>query len=148
MPLTFLAERFSIRVKAAKNSQQFLFLHSQPSPPATQRLGVWSLHGPKAAVAPAVVRGANRSATSMSHRAKAGCTLRHHHANRPSPFAFDTNAMRGRIRLPFVQECTYHFNELVLVDRTAAQFEINVHVIRNRRGLVQSIDICRSGVNN
>ena len=41
-----------------------------------------------------------------------------------------------------------HFHQLMLVDGAAAQLKINPHVIGDRRGLVESVDVGRRSVDN
>src|SRR6516164_5116145 len=148
MPIALLPERVSISVEAAKHSQQFLTLYSQSQPPGTQRLGVRCFHWSKAAVAAAVVGRTNRTATSVSHWSEAGGAVRHHHADRPASLTLNTYAVRRGVRLPPVQKRANHFDELVFVDRAAAQFEVNPHMIRNWRRLAQGADVGGCGVND
>src|ERR1700674_1113786 len=74
--------------------------------------------------------------------------MRHHHADYSSSFAFDADAVRRNIGLASIQESTDYFDELLLVDRTTAQFEVNANMIRDGRGLVQCLDILRVRVDN
>ena len=47
-----------------------------------------------------------------------------------------------------IQQRADDFNELVLVDRAAAQFKVDEYVVSDRRRTVQRFDKGRSWVNN
>src|ERR1700731_5270074 len=84
----------------------------------------------------------------MCHGPQARRAMCNHHADCPSSFAFDADAVRRSIGLASIQESTDYFDKLLLVDRTTAQFEVNANMIRDGRGLVQSLDILRIRVDN
>ena len=100
------------------------------------------LHRAEAAIAAAPERGADRAASGMRHRPKAGRAL-DHHADGAALLAFDADAVRGNRGFAPGQECGDHLGELVFVDRAAAQLEIDGHVRRDGRRGGERLDIVR-----
>ena len=99
------AERVGVGVEAAEGAQETLFAHSEfAAHPRTERAGVRSFHRTIAAVAAAVVGGADRAAAGVSDRPQAWRAVRDHHADRAAQFALDADAVRRSVRLAVVEK--------------------------------------------
>ena len=103
---------------------------SKPDMPLSRSAGdnAWVLvrvGGTEAPVAPAVVRGADRTASRVRHRPEAGNALRHHHADGAATLALHADGMRRDLRPPPGQERGDHLEQLVLVDWAAVELEVN-----------------------
>src|SRR5262249_42626980 len=80
------------------------------------------------------------------HGAEAGNALGHGNAHNPAPLAFDANTMTRDARLATPQESGDQLHQLMFVDGTAAQLEIDAYMIADRRAGFQRVDVLRSGV--
>src|SRR4029079_3926516 len=87
-------------------------------------------------------------ASRMRHRSEAGCAMRHHDTYRAAKFALDAHAVSGRVRLAVREECGDNLDQLTLVDGAAAKLEIHTHVVRNRCGCGQGVDVLRSRIHD
>ena len=121
------------RVEGAVEADEVDLLGAQPPEPAGQRGGVGRLHRPVAAVAAAVVGGAERPAAGVGDRSEAGRAVGDHDAHVAAALALDAHAARRDGRPALVEEGADHLEELALVDRAAVQLEVHVHVVRDRR---------------
>ena len=83
------------------------------------------LHRPEAAVAAAVVGGAERAAAGVGDRTEAGGAVGDHDADVAAPLALDADAVRGDRRAAVLQEGADHLEQLALVDRAALQLEVD-----------------------
>ena len=103
------------------------------------RLSRW----PVTAVATTIERRTNRVAAGLRNRPQAGDPLSDHHANGASSFAIETDAVHRRSRAATGQHGLNDFDQLILIDRTAAQFKVDFHVVgdggrgRQRRNIVR-----------
>ncbi len=103
---------------------------------------------PEAAVAAAVVGRADRAAAGLRHRPEAGRAVRHHDADVAAQLALDADAVGAMFgRRPF-RKALDHLEQLVLVDRAAAQLEVDRHVGRDRRRAVERRDVLGRGVDD
>ena len=67
--------------------------------------------------------------------------MRYHHANGSAPLAFHAYAVGQNVRSAIAQERADDLDELMLVYRAAAQLEIDAHVLGDRRGSAQAVDV-------
>src|SRR5205823_10033803 len=111
---------------------------------AGERCGAGRLHGAEAAVAAASVRWAERPAPGLRHGAQAGGAMGHHDADRAALFALQAHAVPRYDGTPAGEERRDHLQELALVDRTASQLEIDVHVVGDGRRMLQRCDVVRA----
>ena len=74
--------------------------------------------------------------------------MRHHHADIAGDLALDTCRMGWGRRLSTGQQRGHDIDELRLGDRTAPQFEIDLHVIGNGRRSRERVDIGRMRVDD
>ena len=81
--------------------------------------------GPEAAVAAAVVRRAERAAAGLRHRAEARRAVRDHHADVAARACTRRRRCRRDRGPAAVQERGDHLEQLALVDRAAAQLEVD-----------------------
>ena len=121
-------------VEGAVDAHEVALARPRARHPRAQRRGVRRLHRPEAAVAAAVVGRAERAAAGVGDRPEARRAVRDHHADVAAPLALDADAVRAasRGRAP-VEEGADHLEQLALVDRAAAQLEVDRHVRGDRR---------------
>src|ERR1039457_708596 len=137
MELAFAPERLGGGIEGAERADEIRRRHAHRAPERRHGCGVRGLGRPETGVAAAVVRGTDRAAAGLSDRSEAGRAMRHHHARRPAPLAFETYARRRNSRFAAVKKRREHLEELALVDRTAAQLIVDEDVLGDRRGLAQ-----------
>ncbi len=89
------AERRRAGVEGAVHAHQVDVLGAELAMRALERRGVRRLHRPVAAVAAAVVGGADRAAAGVGDRAQAGRAVRDHHAHGAAALALDADAVRA-----------------------------------------------------
>ncbi len=111
-----------------------------------QRAGVGRFHGAKAAVAAPAIRWTEGAAAGLRYRPQAGDTVCYHDARRAPLLAFHTDAIGGNIGPPAVQIGANHFEQVLLIDGTATQLEVDEDVVGNRRGLGQRVDVFGPGI--
>src|SRR5580704_8649945 len=100
----------------------------------------------EAAVASAVVGGTDRSAARLCDGPEARDALGDRDADCAAPLAVETDAVRCRLWAAAGRQRLQHFHELMSIDRTAAQLEVDRHMIGNGRRRRQCLDIVRPGV--
>ena len=88
----------------------------------------WSV----AAVAPAVISRTDRSASGLGDWTEAWNGTRYDVTDIAASFAVQTDTVRGDTRLASFDNCDQDFDQLVLVDRTSMEFEVDMNVIGNR----------------
>src|SRR5262249_37936610 len=121
---------------------------AQSPEPVCQRFRIRVLFRAEATVTAAGVRGAENPATGMGNRTHTWDAPSHHHANHAFALAVQTYAVWRNRRGTAVNECVDNIDELIFVDRAAAQFEIDPHMCRNRSGFVERGDVLRSSVHD
>ncbi len=84
----------------------------------------------------------------MGDGSHAGRAVRDHDADVAVQLAIQADAVRRRVRPAMVQKSVDHFQELFLINRTPTQLKIHRDMIRDGRGLFQSLDILRGGVDD
>src|SRR5689334_3534803 len=139
MPRGLLAEWLLADVERAVDSLDVTLAHAAGGELAAQRWRVRRLHRAEAAIAAAIVRRADRTASGMRDRPKAG-NAAHQYARRAAQLALDADAVGGRVWLARIQERSQHLQQLVLVDRAAVQLEIDIHVRLDRRRGGERVD--------
>ena len=100
---------------------------------ARYRRGVGVLDGAEATIAATVVGRADRAAPAVGNRPQARRPVRDHDADIASPLAIDADAVIGDRRLASGEKGLNDLEQLTLVDRTAAQLEIDGHMGADRR---------------
>src|SRR5579884_873608 len=80
----------------------------------------------------AVVCGADGATAGVRYRSKTRRSVGHHHADGPSQFALNANAVRRRVGLATVQKGADDFQKLAFIDWAAAQFKIDRNVFADR----------------
>ena len=123
-----------------ERTEQACHLDRRDTAPAQlggQRRRVRGVGRAEAAVAPPVYRWAEGTAPCPGHRAEAGRPVGHQHANVPAPFTLLAHRMAGDDRSTSGQRGGEHLEQLVTVDRTAVELEIDSDVGRDRRGGVE-----------
>ena len=113
-----------------------------------QRDRVRRLHRAEAAVAAAVVGRAERAAAGVGDRAEARRAVRDHDADVAAPLALHADARRRDVRPPAVEERRDHLEQLALVDRAAAQLEVDRDVRGDRRRGRERRDVLGRGVDD
>jgi hypothetical protein len=137
MGLALTAERLSVGIKTAQGPYEVGLGDAQtPVLPGAERRRIRCLLGAEAAVAATVVGWTESTTPGLRHRAKTRRATRHHNAHCTPPPAFETDAVGWGVWLAPVQKGTDDLEELLFVDRTAAQFKIHTYMVRNRRGCV------------
>src|SRR5262245_24271198 len=100
MGFTLAAERFRRRVESAKGAQEIrAFNPKRAAHPCAERASVRSFHRTVAAIAAAVIGGADRSASCVRDRSEAWRPVSDHHANRAAQFALEAHAVRWSVWL-------------------------------------------------
>src|SRR5215471_13777019 len=99
--------------------------------PVCQRLGVRIFLRTKASVTTSCIGWAKHAATCVRDRPHTGNAAGNHHTNNSLPLAVQAYAVRRNRRRPAVEESIDHLDELILVDGTAAQLKIDLHMRRN-----------------
>src|SRR5262249_43339047 len=149
MGLALTAERLRVGIETAKGAYEVSLGDAETAvPPGAERCRVRGLLGAKAAVAATVVGRTDGPAPGLRHRAQTRRAARHRDAHRAAPLAFEAHAVGWGVRFAPVQKGTDDLEELLFVDRTAAQFKIHAHMMRNGRGRVQRRDVRRSGIDD
>ena len=64
-----------------------------------------------------------------------------HHADEAATLAVEADTVRRRVWLSSVEKGADDLDELLLIDRAAAQLEIDANVIGDRRGSAQRLDV-------
>ncbi len=114
--------------------------------PGGERRSVRRLLRPETAVAAAVMARAQDAAARLRDGAETRRAVRDHYAQIALALAVEADTVRRHIRLAAIQKGGHHVEELRLVDRTAAQFEIDRHVAGNRSRGAERLDILRAGI--
>src|ERR1019366_2500664 len=146
MELAFAPEWLGGGIERAERADEIRRRDAHGAPKRRHGSRVRRLGWPETGVAAAVVRGTDRAAAGLSDRTEAGRAMRHHHARRPAPVAFETYARRRKSRFAAVKKRREHLEELALVDRTAAQLIVDEDVLDDRRGLAQRGQVVGRGV--
>ena len=131
-------------------------MRGRPDYPSVPRIRNWlvmrsrigSLHRSVTTVAATVVAWAQRSAPRLSYRAKARDAAGHSNTHIRLALTLDAHTIGRNIRLASGQRCGDQFYELVFVDRTTTQFEIDGNVLRDRSRELQRADELRCGVHD
>ena len=89
---------------------------------------------------------ANRTAAGLGDRTETRNTARHGHADGQSLFTLDANAVGRRSRASTMQKRGEHLEQLLLVDRTTAEFEIDDNMVSNRCAGTQRLDVLGMGI--
>ena len=84
----------------------------------------------------------------MGHRSETGCPPGDHDAGGAPQLALHAHAVGGDVGFPAVETGVQQLQQLGLVDRTAAQLEIDGHVVCDGRGLVERADVFRVGIDH
>ena len=100
----------------------------------------------EAAVTAAVVAGAEGAAAGVRDRPQARRSVGDHNADIAGELALQTNAVSRRSPACGPRERREDFEQLLLVDRAAAQFEVDRHVLADRGRRRQGVDIFGLGV--
>src|SRR5579859_3205001 len=87
------AERLLLAVDPAVGPRDRRVRHAEMPPPGGERIRVGTLHRAVAAVASAVVSGADRAASRVGDGAEARRPAGHHDADRAAPLALDADAV-------------------------------------------------------
>src|SRR5450755_2642460 len=131
--LTFALEGGCARVERAVHANQVDVVYVELAHPGAQRCGVGRLHRPEAAVATAIERRAQRTATGVRHRAQAGRAVSDHDAVVAAQLALLADARGGDRCHATAERGPDHLEQLILVDRAALQLEIDRDVGADRR---------------
>src|SRR5512132_1078391 len=141
-------ERLGVGVEGAEGALDLLVVHAEALQPAGERAGVRGLLGAEAAVAAAVVGGAQRAAAGVGDRPQAGRAVGDHHADVAGQLALHADAVPGHPWPAPLQERGDHLEELAAVDGAAAQLEVDRDVVADRSGVLQRRDVLRAGVDD
>ena len=95
-----------------------------------------------------MVGRADRAAAGVRDRPQARRAVSDHHANCATQLALDADAVRRRVWLAILQKSADDLDQLVFVNRTPAQLEIDKDVVGDRRRFVQRLDIGGRRVND
>ena len=120
--------------------------HPQIEERLRQRLGVRRLRGSEAAVAASTHPRAERSAARARDGSQAGLAFRDHHAHVATALAFDADRRGRRARHRPLDQPRERREQLPAIDRAAGQLEIDLHVLRDRRGVRERVDEPGAGV--
>src|SRR5262245_59098187 len=105
MGFTLAAERFRCSVESAKGAQKIRVRNAKcVAHPSAERASVRSFHRTEAAIAAAVIGGADRSASCVRDRPEAWRPVSDHHANGATQFALKAHAVRRCVWLAVLQE--------------------------------------------
>src|SRR5512147_1213728 len=108
--------------------------------PAGEARRIRRLNRAEAAVAAAAERRTQVAAAGLRHRTQAGDAARHHDADRARALALDALAVVRDVRRPIVEKRVQHLDQLALVDRAAAQLEVDDAVVGDRGRMDQRLD--------
>src|SRR5215207_4276877 len=100
MRLARLPELLRAGVEAAVDPDEIALARAELRHAAAQRRAVGRLHRSEAAIAAAVVGGADRSTAGVRHRTKARRAVRDGHADGAAALALDADAVRAHARAP------------------------------------------------
>src|SRR5689334_18600345 len=84
----------------------------------------------------------------MCNWSHAGYAASHHHAHDAFALAVQAHAVRWNRRSSPMNECVDHIDELTLVNGTAAQLEVDLHMRGNCSRVVESRDVFGFCVND
>ena len=146
--LALPTEGFGIDVEGAVDSIEGALVHAQILQPRPEAVDVRAFHRPEAAIAAAIDARADRAAAGVGDGAEAGCTPGDHDADIAPLLALDADAVIGNGGLPASQRRGEQFEQLAFVERTAAQLEIDRHVITDRRRGGERVDIVRARIDD
>src|SRR4051812_48791893 len=133
MALGLQAEGLGVGVEGAVETVDVAFARADLGQFLRQRDGVRRLHRSVAAIAAAVEARAERAAAGMGDRPQARRAVGNHHADIAFELALDADAVRRHRRLALGQVRDDHLDQLILVDRAAAQLVVDLDVRRDRR---------------
>ena len=142
MLLAFFAERLLPGVEVAERAQQVRLGNMQlVAHPMSERAGVGRFLRAEASVATALIRRTKRAASAVRDRAETRRSVRHHHTNDAAAFALHADAMGRSVRRAPAEKRTDHVKQLLLVDRAAAELEIDRDMRSDRRGSSERRDV-------
>src|SRR6516164_7134405 len=133
MSLALFPERLRGCIEGAKDASDVALCHTERGELARNRGGTRSFGGSEAAIAASAVGWADCPAAGMGNGTKARCSVRHHHTDSATQFAFVAHAVAGDRRLAPDQKGLDDFEQLALIDWTAAQLEVDRHMGADRR---------------
>src|SRR6516225_1871419 len=133
MGFALFPERLSRRIEGTKNAGDFALCHTERGELARDCGGVRTFGGSEAAIAASAVGWADCPAAGLGNGTKARCSVRHHHTDSATQFAFVAHAVAGDRRLAPDQKGLDDFEQLALIDWTAAQLEVDRHMGADRR---------------
>src|SRR6516162_558582 len=133
MGLTLLPKHISGRIEGTKSASDVALCHTKRGVLARNGGGVRAFGGSKAAVATSAVGWADRPAAGLDYGTEARCSVCDHDADGAPQFALVAHAVAGDRRFASDQISLNHLEQLALIDRTSAQFEIDRHMGADRR---------------
>src|SRR5512144_2717014 len=125
MRLALPAEGGGRGVVGAEHAADLLRRGALLRQPAGEARRVRGLNRAEAAVAAAAERRTQVAAAGLRHRTQARDTARHHDADRARAVARDALAGVRDVRRSIVEKRVQHLDQLALVDRAAAQLEVD-----------------------
>src|SRR5271157_772635 len=148
MGFALFPERFGVRVEGTEGAHELRLGDAQGGPARAHSNCIGRFFWPEAAIAAAVVSGAQGAAPGQGDGSEARCAVRDHDANGAAPLALHAHAVRRGHRLSAVQEGVQDFDELKFVDGAAAQLKIDEDVVVDGCGFAERFNVFRFGVNH
>src|SRR5271156_2870980 len=133
MGLALFPERLSGRIEGAEDASDGALCHTERAELARNCGGIRTFGGSEAAITASAVGWADCPAAGLGNGTEARCSVRDHDADGVAQFAFVAHTMARDRWLAPDQKSLDDFEQLALVDRAAAQFEIDRHMGADRR---------------
>src|SRR5215471_10509667 len=147
MGLALFPEYLGGRIEGTEDPADLALRHAERGELAGDRGRIRALGRSEATIASAPISRADRAAASLRDGAKAGCAMRDHHADGAAQFAFMADTVPGDRWLAPNEEGFDDLQQLPLIDRAAAQFEIDRHMRADRRRGGERLHIFRVRIN-